>query len=53
MTLPVGKIKNPPTDDPLTLIPRTTPYAIYDVNRNRGTVAVGISADIPRNFIAN
>ena len=24
---------------------RATPYAVYDVNRNRGTVAVGISAD--------
>ena len=27
---------------------RATPYAIYDVNRNRGTVAVGISADTAR-----
>lgn len=24
---------------------RATPYAVYDVNRNRGTVAVGVSAD--------
>jgi hypothetical protein len=24
---------------------RATPYAVYDVNRNRGTVALGISAD--------
>jgi hypothetical protein len=27
---------------------RATPYAVYDVNRNRGTVAVGTSADTAR-----
>jgi hypothetical protein len=27
---------------------RATPYAIYDVNRNRGMVAVGTSADTPQ-----
>ncbi len=27
---------------------RATPYAVYDVNRNRGMVAVGTSADTPR-----
>ena len=27
---------------------RATPYAIYDVNRNRGMVAVGTSADTPK-----
>ena len=30
MTLPVGKIKNPSTDDPLTLIPRT-PFSLFSL----------------------